>query len=1119
MRDISYHIRRLLYILASIFLLFGARVYYLSIIQHEYHVNEAKRPALRAKIKTPNRGTIRDRFNHPLAINTISYTISVLYDPIKSLPRRKFVIKGGKKVLTYPRKDAIENLARFLEHYCEKDAQEIEDLVYSKASLFPNTPFTLKEEVSEDVFFRLKMKESFYPGLNMKITKKRTYPLGKVASHILGYMGAIDEREHLRIKSSIKALKAYLEDKKNGLITPLPKGFSSTKQVQEELKTLLNKSYTIHSSIGKSGIEKQFDSELKGSIGKDLYLVDHKGSRRCLLPESYEETPGRRVLLTISAKLQDHCEKLLADSEKLRMDAFHRAGKNHHKLNAPWISGGSIVAMIPSTGEVVALASYPTFDPNDFSLANKDKALKWLETPAYIGKIFDGKYPLEKDVYNITTQNMNHLTKELTYDNYLDTILSKDSAVKIALNKIEHIHGANFIQNCMEMLLSLSEETDIHPLIDALYSGSSHSLTFHRTKKDKREEIISCIKGKTSLLKELRKEIDPYLSLIPKNDDKILFLDILRLFCPNHLFDDSLLAQTGHESLKIYKEFSNAKICVEQEVYEVVKKIFHEQEFAEWRETYFTDYLKSKRVIEKNNKRHAKPYISYLEEIERSLFQQFFTKNKWEFIEAYLTIGAPVKEGDIRLPYFQALIEKSLKGTNSSYQKLKNHLAKLSDDQIIPYLKTMRSYNELNRELYGKYYFPHKSGRKPLEKDLARAFYPGNGFGFSKSSAFAENTPLGSSFKIFVGYEALRDHYNSRPGLTFPLNPMTITDTSPSYSAKITRDTILGYHSNHKPIRRIYKGGRLPRGHRNVGKVNFLEAMEKSSNLYYSLLASDVISDPSSLLKTAKDLGFGSKTGIELPYESRGAVPDDILLNRTSLYSFAIGQHTLSVTPLQTAVALSSLANNGEVLKPQIVKAIANIEPTKDPASLLHKKKINYQKQYKNIGIYFPLFPEGEETDGAPYLKKCTKKVVKKLDIPDPVHKTLMQSLYNVVNSSKGTARYSAIGSLTNNPYKRSIYKKVMKAMGGKTSTAEIAYNPTLDREQSAIITKDIWFTAISFPDKNIFSSPDLVVVVQLRYGSHGKEAAPLAASVIHEWHKILEEEEAAQKARCAAPR
>ena len=512
------------------------------------------------------------------------------------------------------------------------------------------------------------------------------------------------------------------------------------------------------------------------------------------------------------------------------------------------------------------------------------------------------------------------------------------------------------------MLLSFTEEKRIHNLIDALYSNKQdHTSTFHKTTEEGRMSILSRLNAKTSLLEEIRNEIDPYLSSIKKNDDKILFLDILQLFCPNHLFDDTLLAATGHESLSRYKEFCNAKYKIENEVLEISKKIFHQNDFEDWRNSYFKEYLKSKRQEEKIQKKHQRPYSYYLEKVERSLFKQFFSINRWEFIQAYLTIGAPIKENDIRSPYFHQLIEESINNNDSTYQKLKAHLKKLPDDQIIPYLKTMRSYDELNRDLYGKYYFLFKSGRNATEKDLARSFYPGKGFGFSKSFAFTENMPLGSSFKIFTGYEALMNCYHHNNKVSFPINPMTIIDQSPSYSTKITSNTVLGYHNNYTPIKRIYKGGRLPRGHLNIGKIDFFGAMEKSSNLYFSLLAANIIEKPENFLKTTQSLGFGNKTNIDLPYEASGYLPNDILNNKTSLYSFAFGQHSLIVTPLQTAIALSALSTNGEVLKPQIIKAIANIEPETDLNSILYTKNLTYKNEYKNIGIFFPLFPEGEK--------------------------------------------------------------------------------------------------------------------------------------------------------------
>ena len=155
--------------------------------------------------------------------------------------------------------------------------------------------------------------------------------------------------------------------------------------------------------------------------------------------------------------------------------------------------------------------------------------------------------------------------------------------------------------------------------------------------------------------------------------------------------------------------------------------------------------------------------------------------------------------------------------------------------------------------------------------------------------------------------------------------------------------------------------------------------------------------------------------------------------NKTSLYSLAFGQHSLIVTPLQTAVALCSLSNGGKVLQPKIVNTIANIEPSFDPNTILYKKNIQYQNQYKHVGIYFPLFPEVENQWYSPFIKQIQPTTIKTIDLPSPVHHTLMESLHNVVNSSRGTARAGAIRSLFNSPKKRSMYKNIQPFMTLRT--------------------------------------------------------------------------------------
>ena len=106
----------------------------------------------------------------------------------------------------------------------------------------------------------------------------------------------------------------------------------------------------------------------------------------------------------------------------------------------------------------------------------------------------------------------------------------------------------------------------------------------------------------------------------------------------------------------------------------------------------------------------------------------------------------------------------------------------------------------------------------------------------------------------------------------------------------------------------------------------------------------------------------------------------------------------------------------------------------------------------------------------------------------------------------KGSARSSVITSLQKQIFSKQIYTSLIREVVGKTGTAEIVHRPTLDREGCGIICNHIWFGAISFPDEEscIHSiNPELIVIVFLRYGDYGKEAAPLAMQIIDKWRNL----------------
>lgn len=1096
-RDVPHKANNVLHLIMIAFLMIALRVWYLGAVKHDEYLEKALKPQRRTVVEAAPRGTIRDRFNLPLAINKVQYNAAVCFDRIREIPVVNWEKdERGKKVRVYERRLYIEKLSRMLGDALEMDPIAIEDLIYSKASIFPNTPFILKEDVSEKLYYRLRLMEKDWTGLIMQRAAKRYYPQGKVGSDIVGYMGAINEKQYLAIAEEIKELSLFLEQREEGLPIPLPKGFYSSHDVEMRLKELKEKAYTIHAHVGKSGIERKFDEALRGMYGKHQVEIGAKGRFIRDLPGGKEAEPGDRILLTISSELQAYAEELLVMNERDRERHFSLAGKGHDTVHSPWIKGGSIVAMIPETGEIVALASYPRFDPNDFILTDKNRSekiegiRKWLESSSHIGAIWDGFSPMERELET-------YIEKEsLSWDSYLDQILSLNCQVRKSLRKLPSVYHGVHLQHVMGALQKVLENETMADTIETLYpeikKEEEEHLLAHISHKKSRKDVqdgasdlfspgrehcqidkVSPGEGKgdvtncasfpidcenCGLVKEIRKEIDPILKPIKSNKDKLLFLDLLRLLAPGNLFSSDSLEEAKGLSPAKYRELSQAFVRVKKEVKQRVETLYHERIFPRWRNKHFKAYLKEKREEEKLRKTYAHPYTDYLEEGEKKLFAEFWKEHEWKFFDAFI-YGNVTNDLELQ-PFLFHLIVKSKEVEGN----LKEALLWVRERKpSLDLLATIRSYEELTDPLWGYYY----SLRHPSLKGLAGAFYPRNGYGYGKSFAYGWATPIGSLFKVVTGYEALKQRYLLHQDHHIPLHDLSPLEIIDEINPKIVTDKgiVLGRYLDGTFITRHHKGGRMPRSHASLGKVDFRSAMERSSNIYFSLLAGEVIEHPADLQKTTLRFGFGKPTGIDLYGEIGGYVPDDIRHNQTGLYAFAIGQHSLVVTPLQSASMLATIGNGGAVLKPQIVKMQAN-----------------------SSGV-----------------TEKTREVKRYLEMPSRVRTELMEGMKRVVMGEKGPVQPYRIRALYEHPKWIPDYKAIQSQFIGKTSTAEFIYRPFLDREGTPLMCKDIWFGGLSFKEGDDYrvDMPDLSVVVYLKFGDYGKEAAPLAALMIKKWREI----------------
>lgn len=1107
---------RVLNVIILSLLLILIRVWYLAIIQHDHHVAAARKPQRRSTIEKVERATIRDRFNIPLAINKIQYNAAVCYSDIRQIPSIRWVKSpDGARTKTYLRSNYIKELSELLATTLEMEAQVIEDTIHGKASLFPHTPFVIKENLTEEQFFRLKLLEKDWVGIRTEQGSVRSYPQGRTGCDLIGYLGAISSREYLDVAQEIKVLQSYLTEREAGEMPVLPKGFQNPLEVRERLKLLQEKSYTIHDLVGKTGVESYFDEELRGYFGKRIHEIDIKGNLIRELPGSRKAVSGQRLLLSISSELQEFAEQLLAHNEQFR--EIHNADGSCD-LSEPWIRGGAIVAMDPNTGEIVAMASYPRFDPNDFiptkSLElRKEKhknMLRWLENEEYVSQIWDGKRPLERERIHLKTQQFYDETLELSWNSYLEMILPKGSQLLKSLHQIHTVGAALALQRKWQMLLSLSEQSNPRVLLAALYPEESHVPSRAEISTEEKNAARACLNEHLTEVFEARKMIDPYLQEVAHHDDKLLVIDLCRMMVRPEDFSSELEQCVGQMSLSAYRTLCQSSATLRSYLQEQARTWFHNIDFQSWRSTHFKEYLKSKRKEEKDKKQYTKPYTDYLEQIEKALFNEFWQTHLWELASAFI-LGSDLpsslqayQEECTRLREQDPMILSHVNKLKKVFDKLPEHLA-------LNYLQTMRSFNELNRPLLGKYRSLRNTKGVQLEKHLAAAFYPLAGFGYGRSQAYRQSTPLGSVFKLLIGYQGMLEKYESlngkEPQFTH-LNPLTIIDNIQWTAHPGSNSQVLGKTLDGETITRFYKGGRLPRTHPNIGKIDLIGAIEQSSNIYFSLLAAEQIEDPSHIIDCCKKMGFGERSGVELPGEIRGILPNDLSYNKTGLYSFAIGQHSLVVTPLQTAMMVSAIANRGKILEPKIVQVIAGFQPSSDTKDPFDCATFAFQDPLNLIGIDFPLFSATEEPDHAPKVWLSSPIVKRTIFMPEEIREPLLQGMQRVMTGSKGTARANIIRTLYQNPEMRQHYQELKSQIIGKTGTAEIMFKQAIDAHSSAEIRNHIWFSGISFTpdpkDSDPFKNPELVVSVYLRMSeAGGKEAAPLAVEIVKKWRDI----------------
>ena len=285
--DTSHFRLRAIVIGAVVFLAFAlvvARLVFLQVLRYEDFAERAESNRTAIIPVVPNRGLILDRNGVVLATNYAAYTLEITPSKVANLS------------------DTIDALAEVVDIH-QRDRRRFKRLKEESRN-FDSLP--IRTRLTDEEVARFSAQRYRFAGVDVKARLFRSYPLGEVASHAIGYIGRINQTEKAQIQDS--------EDEAN---------------------------YRGTEYIGKLGIEQSYETQLHGKTGVEQ-LETSAGGRAIRRLSGFAATPGSTVMLSIDIGLQKLVEDLFGERR------------------------GALVAINPKNGEILAFVSKPTFDPNLF---------------------------------------------------------------------------------------------------------------------------------------------------------------------------------------------------------------------------------------------------------------------------------------------------------------------------------------------------------------------------------------------------------------------------------------------------------------------------------------------------------------------------------------------------------------------------------------------------------------------------------------------------------------------------------------------------------------------------------------------------------------------------------
>lgn len=295
MENATSRLRVLALLVVLMFLALSTRLWFLQVLATQGFDSEARRNSVRYSYTDPIRGIVYDANGRKLVVNQSSLELRITPDLLGD--------KGEAVVLKVAQLTGVP---------VKTIASELQSTRYVSSQAIPVAEFIPQEA---ELFIREHPER--FPGVQVVPTSVRSYPFGRMAAHLFGYVHLID---------------------------------------QDHLKQLESSGYGPNDSVGFGGLEESYETYLHGKQGKQTLIVNADGET-IRKGKKIPPTPGDDLHLTIRADIQRIAERSLLEG-MARARAYHDANGNALRADA-----GAVVVLDANTGGVVAMVTEPGYNP------------------------------------------------------------------------------------------------------------------------------------------------------------------------------------------------------------------------------------------------------------------------------------------------------------------------------------------------------------------------------------------------------------------------------------------------------------------------------------------------------------------------------------------------------------------------------------------------------------------------------------------------------------------------------------------------------------------------------------------------------------------------------------